>query len=346
MSEQQLFQETPRDTSACTLVNDTPDSNRVREFIKEKLIKKLKAKDEDYEIVENQFQWSISQRYVAKPAIINIRLKSYKKGMSLVAYNSFEIYHGNCEIAKMRIRNDLANDKLEKHVGDAIKSFKEQAEFGRPEAENYKKEHIKEIKAQIQMNKKLEKDFQGFDLNKNKDGLVKVFMKSSGIYNHYYNRSQRFSQAVYAAAMDKSNNGDYVQLVDVVKCNTFWFLPKMFKPANTKQDCLPLSTKDNFVYINAVYSNVDGLWTYTIKNLDIERLLGLYKKHSNGITVLKKNKYNNELKKTVCKPYMGIGHRGYRDIKLESVFEHTATTKEMIELVDQLGLRVWKIQQD
>jgi hypothetical protein len=342
MSEQQLFQETPRDTSACTLVNDTPDSNRIREFIKEKLIKKLKAKDEDYEIVENQFQWSISQRYVEKPAIINIRLKSYKKGMSLVAYNSFEIYHGNCEIAKMRIRNDLANDKLEKHVDDAIKSFKEQAEFGRPEAENYKKEHTKELKAQIQMNKKLEKDFQGFDLNKNKDGLVKVFMR----YTHYHSSGRRFSHSDYATAMNKSDNGDYVQLVDVVKCNVFWFLPKMFKPANTKQE--PKPTENNLVYIYASYSNVDGLWKYIIKNLDVEKLLVMYKKHSNGITVLKKNRYDNELKKTVCKPYMEIGHknRGYSDTKMESEFEHTTTTKEMIELVDKLGLRVWKIEQD
>ena len=341
MNEQQLFQEAPKDTSACTLVNDTPDSNRVREFIKEKLIKKLKAKDEDYEIVENQFQWSISQRYVKKPAIINIRLKSYKKGMNLVAYNSFEIYHGNCEIARMRVRNDLANDKLEKHVDDAIKSFKEQIEFGRPEAENYKIEHSKELKAERQMNKKLEKDFQGFDLNRNKDGLVKVFMR----YTQYYHRShsRRFSQNDYSQAMDKSDNGEYVQLVDVVKCNKFLFLPKILKPANTKHDKIP---HGNLVYINASYSNLDGLWVYTIENLDVEKIVAMYKKHSKGFTALKKNKYSSDMKKTICKPHMNLGHEYGNTTDIVSRFDHTATTTEMIKLVEQLELRVWKIEQD
>ena len=342
MSEQQLFQEAPKDTSACTLVNDTPDSNRVREFIKEKITKKLKPKDEDYEIVENQFQWSISQRYVKKPAIINIRLKSYKKGMNLVAYNSFEIYHGNCEIAKMRVRNDLANDKLEKHVDDALKSFKEQAEFGRPEAENYKIEHDKELKAEKQMNKKLEKDFQGFDLNKNKDGLVKVFMR----YTQYYHRTnnQRFSQSDYGKAMDKSEKGEYVQLIDVVKCNRFLFLPKMFKPANTKLDKVPL--EKDLVYISASYSNSDGLWDYTIDNLDLEKIVDMYKKHSKGFTALKKKKYSNDKEKTVCKPHMKLGYESGYNANMVSRFEHTATTIEMIKLVEQLGLRVWKIEQD
>jgi len=341
MSEQQLFQESPKDTSACTLVNDTPDSNRVREFIKEKLFKKLKPKDDDYEIIENQFQWSISQRYVKKPAMINIRLKSYKKGMNLVAYNSFEIYHGNCEIAKMRVRNDLANTKLEKHVDDAIKSFKEQAEFSRPEAENYKTEHAKELKAEKQMNKKLEKDFKGFDLNRNKDGLVKVFMG----YRIYYKRSRgaRYSQNDYSTAMDKSENGEYVQLIDVVKCNKFLFLPKILKPANTKFETMP---PGDLVYISASYSNGDGLWDYSIENLSFEKIVAMYKKYSKGFTVLKKNKYSSDMKKTVCKPHMNIGQIFGNTKNTISKFDHTATTKEMIKLVEQLGLRVWKIEQD
>lgn len=340
MSEQQLFQEVPKDTTACTLVTDTADSGRIRNFIKEKVFKKLNANDENFEIVENEFQWSITQRFVAKPAMINVRLRSYHKGMKLIAYNSFEIYHGNCEITKMRVNNTLSEDKLEKHVDDAIKSFKEQAKFGEFEATQYKKEHAKELRKQKKQNLKLEKDFQGLDLEKNKDGLVKVFWSYRNYYSRGYGRS--YSQKDYNIAMEKSKKGEYVQLVDVVKCNKFVFAPKILKSATEIDEKIPAKIgKKSIVYINSDYDMKSGIWNYRLSGLDANTVFELFKKNQKGFKTPDK---------IHIMPYMEVGNipRYYHgnNTSVETEFRYSAITKDFIELIKHLKLKVWKITMD
>jgi len=260
--------------------------------------------------------------------------------MKLIAYNSFEIYHGNCEITKMRVKNDLSEDKLEKHVDDAIKSYKEQSKFGEFEATQYKKEHAKEIRTQKKQNLKLEKDFQGLELEKNKDGLVKVFKS----YNYYYTSGfgRRYSQKEYNTAQEKSRNGEYVQLIDVVKCNKFIFVPKILKPATQIDESVPVKIgKKLIVRIGADYSMGNGMWNYTIHGLDINSVFEMFKKHQKGFKATDKRLYI---------PYMEVGNNSRYGTGIntsnETEFKYVANTKDFIEIVKQLKLKVWKITMD
>lgn len=338
-TEQQLFQETPKETDACTLVTDTPASNKVREEIKKLVFKKLKPKDDDYEIVENQFQWSITQRYASKPAIINVRLRSLRKGMKLTAYNSFEIYHGNCSIANMRVRNDLENKKLEQHVDDAIKSFKEQAEFSKDEVIQFKKEHAKQLKIEAKLNQKLSKDLDGLDLRKNKDGLIKIFKD----YHYYYEEvpTRRWSSSRYDRAQKQSTKGEFVQLVDVVKCNRFTFAPKLLKQAEAITDKLPDGIKGKpYLYITAEYSAQDSLWDYEIHDMTSKQAFELYNANSKGFTSKYWSQYNKKFMKKTFMPTLSI------DTNPKVRFSHCANTKDFIKLVNKFDLKVWKIRQD
>lgn len=345
MSEQQLFQESPKDTDACTLVTDTPASNKVREAIKKLVFKKLKPKVEDYEIVENQFQWSITQRYVEKPAIMNVRLKSFKRGMKLTAYNSFEIYHGNCNVASMRVRNDLDETKLESHVNDAIKSFKEQAEFGKDEAIRYRKNNDRRLKRELKLYSKLLKEFKGFNFETNKDGLIKIFKRS----NHYYPRTQ-YTRQIAEQAHQKAKVGEYVQLLDVIRCNKFTFVPKAFKPAKSINETFASETDSKVPWISAQYRSNDNVWRYTIYGLKFSQISSMYLKHENGTTFLKYDTYEKKKVKATYMPHIEFwkasSYSSGRTTYNQSVFEYVATTKDFIKLVDELGMKVWKIRMD
>lgn len=338
MNKQQLFQERPKDTSACTLVKDTVDSAKVRNFIKEKVFEKLNPTDENYVIEENEFQWSVTQRFVAKPAMINVRLRSYHKGMKLIAYNSFEIYHGDCGINKMRVSNELTEAKLEAHVDDAIKSFKEQLKFGEAEAREFKKEHKKQLAQEKKLNEKLEKIFKGINFDKNEDGLVRIWNRYS--YN--------------------AEKGTYVQLSEVAKCNVFYFTPKSVKPAEDSQEKMPDKINGKrYPFLVANFHNNSQWWSFDIHNLDVKSIVDLFEANKNGTKItIESSREEGGKRVDLYTPRFSVHctnnrnnvdgyYRAHSECKLTTSYSHVAkNTQEFMALVNKLKLHVWKIERD
>lgn len=313
MSEQ-IFQETPRNTSSCVLVKDNGETKKQREVIKSLIVKTLKPDAEDYTIVESETTYKITQNYARHPAMMLVRLKSYKKNMVLYAYNSFEIFHGECQVTSMRLKNDLEESKIKEHVVNAIKTFKGQASFSEDEIKKYKEDNKAKIKQNKKANEQLAKEFRKLGLVVDNDCMIEILANS----------------------YDKTADKVKVQAAEISRCMQIIYAPKTIEPAKTNYDRLH-DKGANVLNLKCYFRPQTSSWQVTLEDATEDTVFNLYNKTKNGLKLTWKD--HEKLQSVINKPKITISDN-------QTYYQHTFTTQQLADLVKNLDLHIWKIRRD
>jgi hypothetical protein len=313
-NEDRIFQEKPKNTQSCTLVTDSPDTQKIRTQIKDSIAKYLKPKSADFDVEESESRYVLTQRFTDKPAVMVVRLRSYKKSMQLFAYNAFEIYHGNCPIVSMKLKNDLENKTIEQHVKNAVKTFKEQCGFSKHTIAKFKKEHKKQLKQEKIAAAKAQKTFGKIGIEADKDGMVNVF---------------HWSQETPVKT----------SLTELSRCNKLTFAPKDATAPTTRYDRLDSSTD-----LVCSYDKHSDMWNVTYDSNDKEPIdiaLSLFKKYQKGVKAKSEKglytpqlDYHNGISTKTKKPYT------------RTTFKLYCPTDAMAQIVKMTKLSIWKIERD
>lgn len=313
-SEERIFQEKPKNTQSCTLVTDSPDTQKIRNQIKDAIAKHLKPKPADFNVEESESRYVLTQRFTDKPAVMVVRLRSYKKSMQLFAYNAFEIYHGNCPIVSMKLKNDLEQKTIDQHVKNAVKTFKEQCGFSKHIIAKFKKEHKKMLKQEKLAAEKAQKIFGKIGIQADEEGMVDVF---------------HWSQETPVKT----------SLTELSRCNKLIFAPKDEKAPETKYDELESRT-----CLVCSYDRSSDMWNVTYDSSDKEPIdiaLALFKKFQKGVkekgsksVYTPQLDYHNAISRQTKKPYT------------RTTFKLYCPTDAMAQIVKLTKLSIWKIERD
>jgi hypothetical protein len=258
----------------------------------------------------------LTQRFVPKPAMMILRLRSYKKSMVLYAYNSFEIFHGDCQVVTMKIKNDTDEKTLESHVKNAIKTFKEQCDFSKDKIEYYKKQHKEKIRKEKLLEINMLKIFEKIGIVPDKDGLIQVWQ--------YGNESPA-----------------KIHLFELAQCNRIDFADKKIPLPKTN-----FQQNDSYPKMESVYTHNKNSWRIRLTLTDIMMLQKLFEKYKNGFSY----KYKHDGKKMSSHTsYPDV--RIYLEVITGKVkrygnIEMYVNTDTMVEIAKRTGLRVWKINKN